>query len=590
MTNGRLIVAGTVLLGVLMPGPIGSARLMAVNQVWSNEDAWTLDALEGRTTANLLATAKHLQDVLLRYPALAPYGREDLRNTNAQVPWSAHIEQCGVYLDRVHAVLKGRGVRAPGVFALSNATASLASGSSLLTPLAVTLDSRDLDRCAIDGVTLADCAIGFLTAGTWVVPSGQAVPVLDPDGAFVGSVFAVDSSAGPIALALSQAGTHDDRLRQQKANADRVTPARMDDLVATFTRRLKESRAPDDQAKAVEQAVERVRTLVVRVEQVFRDFSRENETTRRASVACKDVDQLPATNAAKAEHVLPQMKPVSAAVVASLTDARRLTTPCRTPDDGRRATALHEKARSDYWDLDDLSRVARSHLLAIQRFYADLKAAHASRAVAAGHMALLQRLIDEELAGEIDRARRAVAAYRESLDRHASAVGRLLQEATNLRGAFTLDHEAPAHLAAGFTRIDDAFAAEEADVLAESRVAAIDGALNTDNERVLGLRRVAQGRLDDLGACGQMGAGDMPEAVGRDVKRIETELAATYRAASQAFADAKDLPEKASACGSGLARLHRSRYLAYTARAARWTVQRSASAAANNPAVMPAAQ
>jgi hypothetical protein len=549
MTNGRLIVVGAVLFAVLMPWPVGASRLAAANQVRANDDVWTLDALEGRTTAILLASAKHLQDVLLRFPKLAPYGREELRNTSAQIPWDAHIEWCSAYLDRIRAVLNGRGVRVPGSLVLDNAPALGAGGASFLNPLAVTLPPSDLPRCVVNSMTLADCATGFLTTGAWAVPFGQAVAVLDPDGGIVGSVFVAGSPAGPIALALSQTSANDERLRQQKANAERVTPAWMDAFVVTFGRRLKESRAPADQAKAVEQAVERVRALVVRVEQVFTDFSRENETTRRASVACRDVDQLPAANVGQAEAVLPRMKPLSVAVVTTLGEARRTTTSCRSPEDGRRATALHEQARSDYWDLDDLSRTARSHLLAIPKFYADLKAAVSSRVVAAGHMTLLQRLIDVDLAGEIDQARRAVAAYRDSLDRHAREVGGLFQEAANLRGALGLDHEAPAHLTEGFRRIDDAFAAEEADVLAESRVSAIDASLKTDYERILGLRRIAQGRLDDLGACGQMGTGDMPEAVGRGVKRIETELAAIYRAAAQAFEDAKDLPEKAGACG-----------------------------------------
>lgn len=566
MTIGRRIAVSAVLIGVLMPGPAGSARLMASNQVWSNEGAWTLDALESRTTASLLATAKHLQEVLLRYPSMAPYGREDLRNTNAQIPWNAHIEQCSVYLDRVRSVLGGRGVRAPGLFGIDNAAASgdarpggataaaspggpLSRRSSVFTPPAVTLSPGDVERCAIDGVTLADCAIGFLGTGVWVVPMGRAVHVFDADGAIAGTVFAVDSPAGPTAVALSRAGVNDERLRQQRANAARVTPTHMEAVVAAFAEALKESRAPAERARAVEQAVERVRALAARVEQVFADFSRENETTRRASVACKDVDQRPAAHIGTAETLLPQMKPISAAVVADLAEARRLTASCRTPEDGRRATALHEKARGDYWDLDDLSRLARSHLQAVQRFYADLKAARVSRALAAGHMALLQRLIDEEFAAELDAARRAVLAYRESLDRHARAIGALFQEATNLRGAVTIDHEAPAHLTAGFRRIDDAFAAEEAAVLLESVAASTGASLNTDDERIAGLRRIAQGRLDELGACAQMGTGDMPEAVGRDVTRIESDLAAIYRAASQAFSEAKDLSEKASACG-----------------------------------------
>lgn len=502
------------------------------------------------TSAETLATMtlEHLLYELSHYDSWLAMAERDYAADPSSRWTRGFFDETQAVTDRLREAIRLKGSRPPGRVVRSGGGTTVRtarpapnSSDSMVGPLVIFLTAADVARCGRENISPSDCATGFAMRSAGAMVIGRLILVVSPAGATAATLIGVASAAGEIYLTLDQAADNFNRGVQERANADRLTKPVMDGIVAAYAQRLADARGAVPEPTAVNEAVAALNRVVARAGEESLAFDGFNATTRLATARCADAARLPLASAARADVALGRMERQADAIVAGVADATRSIATCTA---AQQAKAAYESAAQELRTLGRLGNETRADVQHASDFFSAVAAAKVSMPEAARRIAALRAAIDDVRAAQLTLSNRS-ADYNRELDDHVSAVGSVLVSINNLRGSLPAD--LPPHIADGFKQIDDAYTRATSEVLVGTRMNAIERTAADRVSDVEGIHRLATERFDDMSACGTV-TGEMPEALRRDLARIDAAVIAAYRRAEQAVNDGKDLPGQADAC------------------------------------------
>jgi hypothetical protein len=433
--------------------------------------------------------------------------------------------------------------------------------TSYLAPLLIVLTAAELLKCQTDGVDLATCAENL--AVKFVVGSaitGVTVAVIGTSGMTILTGVAVAASAGSLVVTgvelgtevagaagalATEAGANLNRDAQLRANAERVTAAGMDTLVAAFEDRVRSAWLDEGSRVALDSDVNALAAIVTRARTELDAFRRLNLLGTLATRSCRERGRNPLVYAADAERRVADMQRLSALVTKGVADASALVTPCAGADAGRRATEAYAEAKRNLQRLEQTGRDARADIEDVAKFFTTLKAARQAQPEVARALATLEATVAEARRART-RLVEGIASYAARLEAFRHETAGLHVSYTNLKNSFPADP--PPHIYAGLVRLDAVLNQSIASVLTEERLDAIALAAADEASRVEGLHRTAVEELADLGECGGI-TDELPEPLKNLLVRLDREITSHYQTAEKAVTAGDEIPTKAAGCG-----------------------------------------